>query len=301
MPSEEDRFEILEHIDAAQLMESWKNDFGIDVARLFEGVDQITLQQAFATGRLSFQPVIEGDAAFYKSLRQYKWYHPATKEEYRRAAEGLQEHDHVTDVGAGIGAFASYIRPGHYCGLETDHEAAKAAQAKGVNVIHSDMAGFMSSKRFRSAHLVTAFQVLEHMADPDTFISQLGALAHPGGRVAIGVPDANAYVSDLPDFMLNAPPHHLTWWTEATLREAIEAAGLRVVSAHRFAVEPWERQLWWMGRLAKIARSQRSCHFGRSVRVRKIASFLGSWILQKCPIPNTAQGSTLLMMAEKPV
>lgn len=294
-----DHRQIVETVAAADIIASWRSDFGVDVAHLFEGIEQLHLLLDEDTGRLSFYPAIEGDAAFYQALRKFDWYHPATKDEFAAAAKYHRAGERVTDVGAGAGGFAAHIPYGLYNGLETDEDAARAATAAGLHVINADMSDYLASDNFEAAGLVTAFQVLEHVRDPEGFVGELGGLACSGGRVAIGVPDAESYVAELPDFMLNAPPHHLTWWTEAALGKVMEQAGLDIIGVHRFAVEPWERQLWWMAKLARLVRPEGLGRFGASMRARKVTSFLGAWVLQKLPIPTAERGSTLLVIGEK--
>lgn len=290
--------DIVETVAAADIVASWQSDFGIDVTRLFDGVETLSVVQDPMTGRLRFHPPIEGDADFYQALRKFDWYHPPTKEEFVAAAKWLQSGDLVTDIGAGAAGFAAHVPEPDYVGLETDGAAVAAAKAKGISSLNMDMAAYRQAPTFRPAGLVTAFQVLEHVADPDGFVSDMVSLTRAGGYVAIGVPDAGSYVADLPDFMLNAPPHHLTWWTEEALEAVMVGAGLNIEAVYRFNVEPWERQLWWMARLANIARPERLGHFGAKLRARKVASFLGSWLLQRLPIPEAARGSTLLMIGK---
>lgn len=290
---------VVETISTLDIIASWRKDFGIDVARLFEGVETLLMLEDTQTGQLSFYPPIEGDAAFYQALRKFDWYHPPTKEEFSAAAKYHIAGEQVIDVGAGAGGFAAHVPRGLYCGLETDGEATLAGVANGLNIIKADMSDYLESANFQAAGLVTAFQVLEHVAAPQAFIKKLSSLACAGGRVAIGVPDAGSYVADLPDFMLNAPPHHLTWWTQPALASAMEVAGLKIIGTHCFAVEPWERQLWWMAKLANLARPAGIGRFGATLRARKVASFLGSWVLQLTPIPTEQRGSTLLMVGEK--
>jgi len=291
--------EIVERIATADLVKSWKSDFGVDVARLFEGIEHLTLVRNGETGLLSFYPPVEGDAAFYQAMRAFDWYHPPHKEEFAAAAQWHRHGERVLDVGAGDAGFARYIRREVYRGLETDPQAVQAVVAHGLNVLDWDMQTYLASDAFEAAGLVTAFQVLEHVSDPARFVQDMSALACAGGRVVIGVPDAGSYVADLPDFMLNAPPHHLTWWTEAALCSVMEQAGLRVCAVHRFEVEPWERQLWWMAKLARLTRRGAAAKFGAQLRRHKVASYIGSWALQKIPIPKAARGATLLMVGEK--
>ena len=290
---------LIERLDVAELIASWQQDFGIDVARLFEGIGHLDMREDPRTGQIYFDPPIIGDAAFYQALRKFDWYHPPTKEEFSTAAKWCPEGAEVSDIGAGAAGFAAYVPAGRYLGLETDGEAVKAATAKGIPVLNMDMATYRAAPSFRPAHLVTAFQVLEHVQAPEAFISDMVSLTEAGGYIAIGVPDAGSYVADLPDFMLNAPPHHVTWWDEASLAALMEGAGVRVEAVYRFGVEPWERQLWWMAKLAGIARRKSLGRFGKKLRIRKILSYLGAWGLQKLPIPAPARGSTLLMIGQK--
>jgi len=298
-PYDEDVAEIIETISVADIVASWKSDFDIDVARLFEGVDTLLLLRARATGRLSFYPPVEGDAAFYQAMRAFDWYHPPHKEEFVAAAKWHRAGERVLDIGAGDAGFVRHMPRRLYRGLETDPQAAAAATAAGLDVLDWDMQTYLGSDWFEAAGLVTAFQVLEHVDAPQRFIDDMVSLACVSGRVAIGVPDAGSYVADLPDFMLNAPPHHLTWWTEETLGQAMAKAGLRICAVHRFGVEPWERQLWWMARFARLGRRSDAPRFGAQLRARKVGSFLASWALQKLPIPKDTRGSTLLMIGEK--
>ena len=39
-----------------------------------------------------------------------------------------------------------------------------------------------------------------------------------------------ASTTDIPNFVFNAPPHHLTWWNEQALRTLAETVGLQIES-----------------------------------------------------------------------
>jgi len=294
---------LVERLDVAELINSWQQDFGIDVARLFDGITHLDMRENTQSGQIYFDPPIIGDAAFYQALRKFDWYHPPTKEEFHAAAKWCASGGEVSDIGAGAAGFAAHVPAGRYLGLETDGEAVEAARARGIPVLNMDMAAYRAAPGFRAAQLVTAFQVLEHVPEPKAFLDDMVSLAQEGGYLAIGLPDAASYVANLPDFMLNAPPHHLSWWTEESLGALMRASGLKIVSVNRFPVERWERQLWWMAKLANLAnlaRGKDQRRFGRQLRVRKILSYAGAWGLQGLPIRATARGSTLLMIGQKP-
>ncbi|MEO1659635.1 MAG: class I SAM-dependent methyltransferase [Pseudomonadota bacterium] len=281
------------------LVRAWRQDFGIDVSGLFDGIDELAVQQDTETGMMSFEPKVLGDAAFYQALRRFKWYHPTRKLEHAHAADTIPDGARVVDIGAGNGDFASYLGDAIYLGLESDAAAVQSAQTRGRDLRMLSMAGWCAAETFYPADIVTAFQVLEHVADPQGFIAEMVRCAAPQGRLIIGVPDAESYIADLPDFMLNAPPHHVSWWTEAALRNLIETAGLKVERVTRFPVEPWEYQLWWMARFAKAFPGHMPGAFGARHRWRKIASFCLSWPLQWRAPKAAARGSTLLIEATK--
>ncbi|MEL7130564.1 MAG: class I SAM-dependent methyltransferase, partial [Pseudomonadota bacterium] len=230
-------YDIVETLRVADLVESWRQDFKIDVARLFEGIETLHLVRDLETGVMRFDPPVLGDARFYQALRSFDWYHPATKEEFAAAAGWAHPGEPIIDIGAGDGGFAAHVPKEQYLGLETDPDAVAACRAKGLDIRSTSIEDILQQIGPGYAGLVTAFQVLEHVSDPSTFISDMVSLVRPGGRVAIGVPDAGSYVANLPDFMLNGPPHHLTWWTEASLESLMTRHGLTIRSVNRFEVE----------------------------------------------------------------
>ncbi|MFN3212712.1 MAG: class I SAM-dependent methyltransferase [Henriciella sp.] len=291
--------DLLERIPVPDLVRAWRQDFGIDVAALFEGADQIELKRDPGSGVLHFDPPILGDAAFYQQLRAFKWYHPAQKREHVHAASVVAAGAFVLDVGAGIGDFARHLERVGYIGLESDPEAILAGRRAGRDLRCQTMSTWRGSADYRPANIITAFQVLEHVPAPQDFIAEMIQCLAPDGTLMIGVPDAESYVADLPDFMLNAPPHHITWWTEAALKHLLETAGLKVDAVTRFQVEPWEYQLWWMAKLSNWLPGRKARRFGRALRWRKILAFCLSWPLQRVSPPRSACGSTLLIQASR--
>ena len=291
--------EILEEVSTRDLIGSWRKDFGIDVSAAFTGIDVLHLCRNRESGLIYFDVPIAGGPDFYERLRRFSWYHPHHKEEHGAAATLIAPGARVLDIGAGDGRFATYIPNVFYTGLENDPHTIADAQSRGLNVIGDTLHDLARAGRRFDA--VTAFQVLEHMPAPRTFATDALACLADGGTFILGVPDGDSYVADLPDLVLNAPPHHLTWWTEASLRTLAAELGLTDVTVQRFRVEPWERRLWWMARIARLIAPRRTARFGLGLRRLKIVSWLAAGLLAPLPlIPKSATGSTLLLAARKP-
>jgi SAM-dependent methyltransferase len=78
-------------------------------------------------------------------------------------------------------------------------------------------------------HLVTMFQVLEHLADFADTLAKCRKIIHPAGRLVISVPDCDAMIEQekatgIPDM----PPSHINKWTANSLEFALTRAGFRV-------------------------------------------------------------------------
>ncbi|MEO0551053.1 MAG: class I SAM-dependent methyltransferase [Pseudomonadota bacterium] len=289
----------LETIEAAHFVRAWKQDFGIDVAALFKDIDQIEMRLSEESGRIRFVPSVPGDPAFYRSLRKFGWYHPEHKLEHAQAAQLAKPASLVLDVGAGTGDFSGYLNGATYLGLESDGAAVETAKALGRDVRQLTLSEWRKQPGFKPADVTAAFQVLEHVTDPEDFIAEMAACLSRHGTLILGVPDAESYVADLPDFMLNAPPHHLTWWSEEAIRQLLNTAGFDVTDILRFPVEPWEYQLWWMAQIARVFRKDQTSRFGQPLRLLKVISFALSWPLQWLRPPRSARGSTLLVTARR--
>lgn len=256
------------------------------------------------TQRVYFDPPIAGSPDFYAQLRRFDWYHPGDKAEHCLAGATIGPDDRVLDIGAGDGAFADYVNGAAYDGLEFDPKSARNARSFGRNVTHRplpDVAAEITAGVRPFYTVVTAFQVLEHMPDPEEFVADALRCLAPAGRLILGVPDKNTYVSALPDFALNAPPHHLSWWNAESLTALLREYGIRHLTFQSTPVENWERRLWWMARVARRFRRPDGPHFGRTQRRLKVFAWLAAGLLQGIDPPTNARGATLVVTARKPV
>jgi SAM-dependent methyltransferase len=226
---------VIRSIDVRQLIEGYKRRHGVDVSLLFADITQLRLLHDSISGLSFFDPLITGDSAFYAAIARRPGYYRADKAEFRIAARHIEPGAHVLEVGAGIGHFTTHLRDADYLGLEFSSDAVVAAEALGRDVRTRDVRDLVPEQG-ECFDVTCAFQVLEHVPDPLGMIEAMVALTRPGGRVILATPNAGAYISRCRD-LLNAPPHHITWWEDRTWHWVAAAFGLTNVELHHTPID----------------------------------------------------------------
>jgi SAM-dependent methyltransferase len=132
----------------------------------------------------------------------------------------------LLDVGCGAGDLlhAAQLRGFDAEGVDFQPELVRfGREAYGLRLFCGDLWEVLAAER--RYDVVSAFEVVEHVERPLEF---LRALANAGTYVAVSVPCAERRPA-LFARGFDDPPHHLTIWTEASLRLALQQAGLEVV------------------------------------------------------------------------
>ncbi|MDA0265668.1 MAG: class I SAM-dependent methyltransferase [Cyanobacteria bacterium] len=188
-----------------------------------------------------FDPLEAGDEDFYVSLQNFDWYYMNEKEEFRIALNWLGNNHKVLDVGAGRAAFSAYLDKDNYIGLEFNDAAIRKANALGVNLLKESVEEHAKAngKKYDS---VVSFQVLEHLSSPCSFIQGCIDCLKPGGRLILSVPSQDGFASLSSNHTLDMPPHHVTHWSEKTLREVAIIFGLKCLSIAHEPVAPYHYQ-----------------------------------------------------------
>jgi SAM-dependent methyltransferase len=238
-------------VSARLLTDLWRIEFKTDARPSFCGVDRFGLWES-PTGLYFFDPPLEGDRAFYvqfySRMNAKKLFSRETiRQEFLIAARRIKAGARVLDVGCGFASFRSCVPQATYTGL--DPHFAEGGTIDGVRnetlaqhlVEH---AGFYDA--------VCAFEVLEHVKAPAALFAQMMQAAKPGGLIFVGVPHVPSALTRIPNFLLNAPPHHLTWWTKPALAELAKGAGAIDVSIE---IVPWgssDALVYWIERCTPI-------------------------------------------------
>jgi SAM-dependent methyltransferase len=148
----------------------------------------------------------------------------------------------VLDVGCGSGEFleAAVAEGWRAVGVEPLPDASQVARERGLDVRTGT-----TDDIDETFDAVTAFHVLEHMPDGPDFLRALARCAKPGGVVYVESPNWDSRLRALTGerWMHLRPGEHLVHNTPATLRLAMERAGLRDVRTGSVAYTDREHTL----------------------------------------------------------
>jgi SAM-dependent methyltransferase len=174
-----------------------------------------------------FHPMVTGSDRFYHTLSQDRSYYMKDKPEYDLVTPYLPKSLRLLEIGCGAGYFADRIPfpIEKYHGLEFNPAAVEQAERKGLFVTSEPIQEFAKSHA-GAFNAVGSFQVLEHVADPRSFIQANLACLEKGGIFFFAVPNQDGFVGRSCDEILNLPPHHLTRWTHAAVNGLGELFGM---------------------------------------------------------------------------
>jgi SAM-dependent methyltransferase len=280
------------------LIDLWRIEFQVDVRSAFAGLDLIGLWLS-AAGLYFFDPPCAGDDVFYATLfnrlkARRLFVETSVREEFRIAARRISAGARILDVGSGHGAFRLCVPHASYAGIDPN--------IVGEGVRNETLERHLTDHE-ASYDAVCCFQVVEHVRDPKAFFAGLVRAAKPGGLIVIGVPHAPSAMTRIPNFLMSAPPHHLTWWSKTALAALAESGGALV---ENIAEVPWGAQdaaIAWMARCSPIRCSDTHFRGAASWHVAALTGYLlGSAVARLLgpPRAGTDEGAGLLMIARRP-
>jgi 2-polyprenyl-3-methyl-5-hydroxy-6-metoxy-1,4-benzoquinol methylase len=269
----------------------YRKNYGVDVSRFFTQ-DRIELLPKAPHGYFQFEPSLPGDSQFYNELMDKRGYSPE-KAEFRQAAEWIAETDSVLDVGSGPGQFSVHCK-GQYKGVDTNPGAVAEAKRHGRNVAQEQL----EDQPAETFDVVAAFQVLEHVPDPEQFFAELARCVAPGGKLIVSTPDLEGPMGHAVNTDLNYPPHHLTWWSAASLQSLFRANGFVPEVAWK---EPIQRGHFWL-LIYSFIHPLGTRHVDRSIRstvLRVFSKVVGKMVPRSIKEIPYATGHTVMVMGTK--
>ena len=285
-------------IKTSRLAEQYKF-YGVDISRLVKGVDEFQLLED-ADGLRFWKPAVTGDSAFYEDLcEKIPWYYVPDKEEFRAARKHIKPGP-LLEIGCGEGLFAIKENIPHYIGLEINKAAARKAISKGLTVHIANFEDY-SNTHPSCAKTICSFQVLEHLSSPEIFFKSSYKLLQQDGILITSVPCEDSFVGTLESNCLNAPPHHITRWTDKCLRTLPSKYGFECITLIHIPVEPCHYGWFWSSLIDKSLQHA-ECGKGPIQELKlkvamKLLNFLGatSYVPKEFNIP----GHTVLAVYKK--
>jgi len=293
---------LIQLVSARFLRALWRWSHRTDAGPSLAGIARFHLWES-PCGLAFFDPMRPGDAAFYRALYTRMGTHDrlsgerAHRHEMEMAARQVPAGATVLDVGCGGASFAAYLPRARYVGLDPVFADA-APPGRTVLPETAEQHALSHAGVYDAA---VALQVLEHVADPLSVARGMAACLAPGGVMVASVPAWPSDLTAIPNFAINAPPHHLTWWTEGALRALATRAGLVPEAVLPVPVSDYTSLVCWMARLAPRPPAGRFfVHSWRHHLGLAWAWAAGSVLDRALGTPRGAQARNLMLVARKP-
>ena len=203
---------LIQRVSARLIRELWRHAFGISADRQLAGLARFGLWES-PCGLAFFNPMLQGDENFYRDLYQGGKFHTLScaRSQPRRIQAGCRDW-------SGRGrkfSMSAAARAGWRNTCRTPPTSGSIPifprQIAKFDV-RNETAAVHSASHPLEYDAVCAFHVIEHVSDPLGFARDLVKCVKPGGRLFIAVPGWPSPITDIPNFVFNAPPHHLSWW-----------------------------------------------------------------------------------------
>lgn len=122
------------------------------------------------------------------------------------------------DVGCSTGALLRAVgeRGIEAEGIELSAVAVAEARSRGLHAIQASADEFVPERRYAC---ITAFDLVEHLVDPNPFLARVRSWLAPGGRLAITVPDIKSVHARVMrrHWYYYAPPVHVNYFDRDTI------------------------------------------------------------------------------------
>ena len=312
-------------VGKTSLCKLYKRAFGLDIAHLIQSdllywhcpscdIRFFTLED----GR-----VPTGDEAFYNQLNKLDWYYQAEKGEYHYARDYISKNTEskppkILEVGCGRAAFASFLAKTlkhDYVGLEFSASAKRMAADSNIEIQNLSIETYAKCEEAKEGFdVVCSFQVLEHVANPHSFlhakIQCLKGLAskYGGGRppsasqnpkssnqtplLIVAVPSEDSFLKHSVNNALNLPPHHVSRFSDKALESIATIFNLKLLDIYHEGLDPqhidWFKETMWAKKFLPTPLINRS--FERKL-VNKLGRIFGKNLIS---IPKNTYGHTAL-------
>jgi 2-polyprenyl-3-methyl-5-hydroxy-6-metoxy-1,4-benzoquinol methylase len=222
---------LVDSLPSAYVAHEYRRKCGVDISASFKGHDQILLYQCQLTGyRFWWPQEIAGGEDFYQQLsKNWPTYYRTSRWEYSYARQHARRATSVLEVGCGRGYFLRSLQGSvaNARGLELNTQAI----ADKVTRFPVDNAQLGSVARHERGKYdaVCAFQVIEHIADPASFLKDMTDCLGVNGKLILSAPNYAYPRYRAQGDAFDLPPHHMNHFDEASMRNVARVLGLQVL------------------------------------------------------------------------
>lgn len=213
----------------------------------------------------ALQKLYSFEAGYHTELAADDWAARHHRAEARRNLATLQRHvrqGRLLDIGCSTGLFLEGARDAGFdaIGIEYSPDSARVAQAKGLDVA----VGALTADRYAEASfdIITLWDVIEHLPDPQATLAVAVRMLKPGGLLVAKTPNCDGWYPRLSLAVAHRvgfwghpdPPGHLFQFSTATLSRLFSQNGLQPTALHHGRIplrysfgasRDWFRSLKW--------------------------------------------------------
>lgn len=137
----------------------------------------------------------------------------------------------ILDIGCATGEFLSYTQQAGWSslGLEISEWACKQAQEKGLDVRQIDL--LHARLEEKAVDVITLFDVIEHVADPISYLHECRRILKPNGLLVIETPNIRALSTRIyskPSIILQ-PHAHVVLFSPSTIQGALATSNFKIL------------------------------------------------------------------------
>lgn len=291
----------IQSISTAFLKELWRITFNTNANTSFQNVNKIDLWES-ETGLYFFHPIIEGDQDFYEKL--YAWFY---KRKLLQKGDGgvnnikpylkyIENNAKLLDVGCGIGALQSIIKNVKYTGIDPYVSTSLIKDGIFKQTLQEHL------KTYKNYYDVAcALEVLEHVSNPKEMFMDIVRAVKPGGLIIISVPSVKSVMTEIPNFIMNAPPHHLTWWTKNTFQYLAKENNLKIELLEQNKIYGSVQLIYWMAKCSICKNGKYYFKHSWFLHASTILAFICGKFMNVClgKFTTDKTGLSLILIARK--
>ena len=239
----ETKYVLKEEYEINKLIKDWKNKYAfIPIGDNYK--DNLLERRVCKNCGIHYYNYLIPDTnEFYQRLTNLHPIYSKNKWDYNEALGIVQKYkpSRLLDIGCGYGYFIDKIKNyiEYVAGTEFNELAIKECTKKGIKIYDKDLSQI--NEKF---NMITAFQVLEHVTDIKTFITNVKDLLNPNGLLLFVTPNPNSELIKYNPGILELPPHHNLDIPKETYEYIAKQNNLKIIDYKTQEIMPFDYKIY---------------------------------------------------------